>query len=147
MIRIACFICGIFLVTSFGYAEMSFNLKQQNITGLQGYKIFYVLKDKQGVELGKIYIKELKPGVFRHLRVIKEGKRADTLYFIDDYKLRNPQGLDLEAGRHQTFLGYKVVVDGDRFTVTMVDKSGHVMSDDLDIIWDKKNKVFKIFKT
>lgn len=147
MKRIRCVILGIFLIVSSGYAKTTHNVKQQKSIGLPGYKMFYILKDKQGVELGKIYIKELRPGIFRHLRVIKEGEQTDTLYYIDDFKLTNPHGLDLEAGKHKAFYGYKMVADGSTFTVTMVDKLGNVMSDDLDIIWDKKSKMFKIFKT
>ena len=141
------FILWIVLIMCFNNAKASPIIKQQKKSALPGYKMIYTLKDKQGAELGKIYVKEIKPGIFRHLRVIKEAKQTDTLYYVDDFKLRNPKGMDIEAGKSKEFWGCKLVADGDRFTITMIDRKGHVMSDDLDIIWDKKSKVYKIFKT
>jgi len=145
MKRMKFFLLGFFLIlcTSHIKAKTKSTIRQKAIF-LPGYKMVHTLKDEHNIELGKVYIVEIKKGIFRHLRILSQKNGTDTLYYVDNLKLKNKKGIDIQVGKDE-FYGYKIIfANKSNIVLNVVNSKGIGISDDITIIWDVESKLFHV---
>ncbi|MDB4904571.1 MAG: hypothetical protein JWQ63_3852 [Mucilaginibacter sp.] len=142
------FIFGFILILIFcNIKSKAKSENQQKTNFLPGYKMVHILRDNQNQELGKVYVNEIKKGIFRHLRILNQKTGTDTLYYVDNLKLKNDKGIDIQV-RSDEFYGYKIIfTDPNSITLTIVNNKGVGISDDITIIWNNESKLFQVLKT
>jgi hypothetical protein len=110
-------------------------------------KVIHVLKDKKGNLLGNVYIEDFKNDVFRKLLITKQKKgKIDTLYFINNWKFSNPNGVDITFSK-EDFNGYKIeYLKDDSIQLFGIGKGIHRPSDPAIITWNYDKKIFEVLQ-
>lgn len=114
----------------------------------ENYTMIHTFRAKDGVELGRVFVKPLNSEVFVSLVITNATNiEDDILYVIDSTKLFSKKGIDTEVAP-EGFYGYKIVLKKDDYIVlTYLSNGGKNVSDDLTIAWNYNLKIFELMKT
>ena len=117
----------------------------ENVKAQLNTKFITVLKDKKGVELGKVYVEDFKNDIFKKLLITKinHGK-IDTLYFINNWLFTNPKGTDITFSK-QNFNGYKIEhIKNDSIQIFGIGGKSTGASDPVIIEWNYRKSMFEV---
>lgn len=108
----------------------------------------YELMNRLNESIGSIYIKPIDSLIFSQLFILKEsGVTVDTLYKIEENRLFNPEGLDVKVNGENHY-GYRFVLKKNNyFVIIALNDEGNGVSDNINIMWNEKKKLFEVLKT
>jgi hypothetical protein len=103
----------------------------------------YILKDKDSINIGRVFVSYIENEIFDYLYVIN---KKDTIYFIKKNILGNRKGKDIEL-YSKNFYGYKFVLKkNDYFILSGLGNKGKDISDNINIEWNYEKKILEVLK-